>query len=97
MILTHNIDTPFISHLEQKDQDNVQFKRIDADLTEETERQRVQHDEETAKELLQMLFRKNLNKDKLEVKVENLKNENVCCNGYPFRRKPPYAGYDEDV
>src|SRR5699024_1413213 len=33
VILTHNIDAPFISHLEQKDQ-TVQFKRIDADLTE---------------------------------------------------------------
>ena len=43
------------------------------------------------------LFRKNLNKEKLEVKVENLKNESVACNDDAFRRKPSYAGYDEDV
>ena len=34
VILSHNIDTTFISHLEQKDQ-TIQFKRIDADVTEE--------------------------------------------------------------
>ena len=62
VILKHNIDSPFISSLEQKHQD-VQFKRIDADLTEE----------------MTELFRKNLNKDKLEVHVENLKNENVSA------------------
>ena len=74
VILKHNIDSPFISSLEQKHQD-VQFKRIDADLTEEMKGEGTA-DEATAKELTE-LFRKNLNKDKLEVHVENLKNENV--------------------
>ena len=68
VILTHNIDAPFISHLEQKDQ-TVQFKRIDADLTEELKGEEAA-DEETAKTLTE-LFRKSLNKEKLEVKVEN--------------------------
>ena len=39
VILKHNIDSAFISSLEQKNQE-VQFKRIDADLTEETEGRR---------------------------------------------------------
>ena len=58
VILKHNIDSAFISHLEQKDQ-TIQFKRIDADLTE--------------------VFRDALKNDKLEVKVENLKNEKVAA------------------
>ena len=76
VILKHNIDTPFISHLEQKDQ-NLKFKRIDADLTEEL-REEGTADEETVKALTD-LFRKNLNKEKLEVRVEKLKNENVAA------------------
>ena len=76
VILTHNIDAPFISHLEQKDQ-TVQFKRIDADLTEELKGEEAA-DEETAKTLTEM-FRKSLNKEKLEVKVENLKDSSVSA------------------
>lgn len=76
VILKHNIDTPFISHLEQKDQ-NLKFKRIDADLTDEL-REEGTADEETVKSLTE-LFRKNLNKEKLEVRVEKLKNENVAA------------------
>ncbi len=76
VILSHNIDAPFISHLEQKDQ-TIQFKRIDADLTEELKGEGAA-DEETAKTLTE-LFRKNLNKEKLEVKVENLKNDGVSA------------------
>ena len=76
VILKHNIDSAFISSLEQKHQD-VQFKRIDADLTEEMKGEGTA-DEETVKALTE-LFRKNLHKDKLEVHVENLKNENVSA------------------
>ena len=49
VILSHNIDTTFISHLEQKDQ-TIQFKRIDADVTEELKGEGAA-DEETAKTL----------------------------------------------
>lgn len=76
VILKHNIDSPFISHLEQKDQ-TIQFKRIDADLTEEL-REEGTADEDTAKKLTE-LFRKHLNKEKLEVKVEKLKNSSVAA------------------
>jgi molecular chaperone HtpG len=76
VIMKHNIDSPFISHLEQKDE-TIQFKRIDADLTDELKGEGTV-DEETVKALTE-LFRKSLNKEKLEVKVENLKNENVSA------------------
>ena len=76
VILSHNIDTAFISHLEQKDQ-TIQFKRIDADLTEELKGEGAA-DEETTKTLTD-LFRKSLGKEKLEVKVENLKNDSVAA------------------
>ena len=76
VILKHNIDSPFISHLEQKDQ-TIQFKRIDADLTEEL-REEGLADEDTVKELTE-IFRKNLNKERMEVQVEKLKNANVAA------------------
>ena len=76
VILKYNIDSAFISHLEQKDQ-TIQFKRIDADLTEELRGEEAA-DEETSKTLTEV-FRDALKNDKLEVKVENLKNEKVAA------------------
>ena len=76
VILKHNIDSPFISHLEQKNE-NIQFKRIDEDLTEEL-RADGAADEETAK-VLEEVFRKTLNKPNLEVKVEKLKNDSISA------------------
>ena len=76
VILKHNIDSAFISHLEQKDQ-TIQFKRIDADLTEELRGEEAT-DEETSKTLTEV-FRDALKNDKLEVKVENLKNEKFAA------------------
>ena len=77
ILLTSNIDTPFITHLEQKNQ-NVHFLRIDSELSNnfvETE-----EDEDAAKankEKLTEIFRKALENDKLEVQVQKLKNANV--------------------
>ena len=80
VILTHNIDSPFISQLEQRNE-NVKFARIDADLTD-TFKQEVAADEEEAfkanTETLTDIFRKALENDKLDVKVEKLKNESVA-------------------
>jgi len=79
VILTHNIDQPYVQMLEQKEE-NIRFQRIDADLTD-TMKEEVSGDEETTikeqQEALTELFRKALSKEKLEVKVEKLKNENV--------------------
>lgn len=78
ILLTSNIDTPFITHLEQKNQ-NVHFLRIDSELSnnfvEDSE-----EDEETVKanaDKLTEIFRKALDNEKLEVKVQRLKNSNV--------------------
>lgn len=94
VILKHNIDSAFISHLEQKDQ-TIQFKRIDADLTEELRGEEAA-DEETSKTLTEV-FRGALKNDKLEVKVENLKNEKVAAMMTLSEESRLYAGYDEDV
>ena len=78
VILTHNIDSPFITQLEQRNE-NIRFQRIDADLTE-TFKEEVE-DEETFKADTQTLtdvFRKALGNEKLDVKVEKIKNENVA-------------------
>ena len=76
VILKHNIDSAFISHLEQREQ-TVSFKRIDADLTEEL-REEGTADEATVN-TLQEAFRKALGKEKLEVHVEKLKNSSVAA------------------
>lgn len=80
VLLTHNIDSPFITQLEQRNE-NVQFQRIDADLTDTFKEDVAEEEEETFKantETLTEVFRKALENDKLEVKVEKLKNENVA-------------------
>ena len=80
VILTHNIDSPFISQLEQRNE-NVKFARIDADLTDTFKQEVAADEEETFKantETLADIFRKALGNDKLDVKVEKLKNENVA-------------------
>ena len=76
-ILKHNIDTAFISHVEQKNE-KVHFQRIDADLTEDFKDGDGKDLEEETK-TLSGVFKKVLNNDKLEVKVERLKNANVSA------------------
>lgn len=78
ILLTSNIDTPFITHLEQKNQ-NVHFLRIDSELSNNFV-ENTEEDEETVKantDKLTDIFRKALGNDKLEVKVQKLKNANV--------------------
>ena len=76
VILKHNIDAPFISHLEAKNE-NIKFQRIDADVTD-TMKEEVSEDElKEETDALTALFRKALNNDKMEVKVEKLKSEQV--------------------
>ena len=80
VLLTHNIDSPFVPQLEQRNE-NVQFQRIDADLTDTFKEEVAKEEEEAFKadtETLTDVFREALENDKLEVKVEKLKNENVA-------------------
>ncbi len=79
VILTHNIDQPFIQQLESKNE-GVKFQRIDADVTgamksevSEEEEKALQEQEQTLGEIM----KKALNNDKLTVKVESLKDEKI--------------------
>ena len=76
VILNHNIDTSFISHLEMRNE-NYRFMRIDADLTDSLK-------EENAEDLTEItatlsdIFKNALNNEKLNVKVEKLKNDGIA-------------------
>ena len=76
VILDHNIDTSFITQLEQRNE-HYQFKRIDADLTDALKSDNTE-DLTEATTTLSELFKKTLNNDKLTVKVEALKNDEVA-------------------
>ena len=77
LMLTTNIDQPFITHLEQND-DSIRFQRIDAelhdDLTEELDEGDLKEEQDTLTEV----FRNALSKNTLEVQVTKLKNDKVA-------------------
>ena len=75
LILKHNIDSVFISHVEQK-KETVKFMRIDADINESVKADGEENLEEQTKELGE-IFKKALGKENLTVKAEKLKNESV--------------------
>ena len=77
LIMTQTIDSPFITLLEQKNE-NVHFYRIDAELSDNFVGEELS--EETAKEYKDKLtatFEKALDMKTLNVKVESLKDENT--------------------
>lgn len=79
VILTHNIDQPFISQLEAKNE-GIKFQRIDADLTDTFKAKTSKKAEEEMKEQAEAIaeiMKKALKKDKLTVKVEKLKNKKI--------------------
>lgn len=76
VVLTHNIDNPYITHTEQKNE-GVKFTRIDSDVTN-TFKEEVSEDElKDTTEKLTGIFQKALGNDKLSVKVEKLKNASI--------------------
>ena len=75
VILKHNIDAPFITHLEQRNE-NVSFQRIDADLTDSMKEENGEDLKELA-DTLTDVFKKALKKENMNVKVEKLKNDNI--------------------
>lgn len=75
VILKHNIDAPFITHLEQRNE-NVSFQRIDADLTDSMKEESGEELKELA-DTLTDVFKKALKKENMNVKVEKLKNDNI--------------------
>ncbi len=80
VILTHNIDSAFITYLEQRNED-VRFQRIDAEVHDSLKDEVDEGDKEEFQKLsdeLVELFRKELNNEKLEVKVEKLKDDSIA-------------------
>ncbi|MCH5274776.1 MAG: molecular chaperone HtpG [Lachnospiraceae bacterium] len=79
VVLTHNIDQPFISQLESKNE-GIKFQRIDADLTDtfksKTSKKAAEEMQAHA-ESIAKIMKKALKKEKLEVKVEKLKNKKI--------------------
>ena len=76
VILNHNIDTSFISQLEMRNE-HYRFKRIDADLTDSLKDDSTEDLTEATASLTEV-FKNALNNDKLTVKVESLKNDNIA-------------------
>ncbi len=79
VILTHNIDQPFITQLEQ-DNEKIAFLRIDADITDSIKEEVSAEDAKSLEDetkSLEELFRKVLNREKLTVKVEKLKDSKI--------------------
>jgi molecular chaperone HtpG len=79
VIMPAAIDNPFISHVEQK-HEGLKFLRIDTDLNASF-KEEVKEDDEAFKktsEELTEVFKKALNNDKLDIKVEKMKNASVA-------------------
>lgn len=79
VFMQHNIDNPFIGHVEQK-HENLKFSRLDSDVSDTLKDEVAEEDKEAFtqnQEALTTTFKKALNNDKLEVKLEKLKNENI--------------------
>ncbi len=80
VILDQNIDSPFITQLEQQNQ-NLHFMRIDADVTENSKEEVSEEEKEdfqAQSDSLVEIFRKELGNDQLKVKVEKLKDDNTA-------------------
>jgi molecular chaperone HtpG len=81
VILEHNIDQAFISHMEMK-MEGVKFIRIDGDLTDTMKDASDSEDEEANKistETLEKVFKEALNNEELIVQVETLKSEDISA------------------
>lgn len=76
VVLTHNIDTPFITHTEQKNE-GVKFTRIDSDITNTFKEDIPEEELKETTDKLSEIFKKALSNDKLTVKVEKLKNADI--------------------
>ena len=79
VLLTHNIDQPFVSQLEAKNE-GIKFQRIDADLTDtfksKTSKKAAEEMEKQTEEVGK-LFKKALKKDNVKIKLEKLKNKKI--------------------
>ena len=76
VILNHNIDTSFISQLEQRNE-KFKFMRIDANLTDSLKEENAE-DAKEAEETLSKVFKDTLKNDKLTIKAAKLKNADIA-------------------
>ncbi len=77
--MTHNIDNPFITSLEAKN-DKVKFYRIDAEIGDNLKGEKLTEEEEKEyTDKLTETFKKALGKEELKVKVERLKDASVSA------------------
>ncbi len=76
VILTHNIDQPFITNIESKNE-NLKFKRIDADLSDNFKEETSEDELKDMTEKLSKTFKDALGKENLTVNVEKLKNASI--------------------
>ena len=76
VILDHAIDTSFITQLEQRNE-NYKFCRIDADVTDSMVEETSEDELKAETDTLTEIFRKALNNEGLEVKVEKFKNKDL--------------------
>ena len=80
VILTHNIDQPFVQQLESKNED-IKFMRIDSDVTEALKNKtskKAQEELSKQGEELKPLFEKVLKKKDIKLVVEKLKNKKIA-------------------
>lgn len=76
VLLTHNIDTPFITHLEQRN-DKVKFLRIDSELSDNFVEETSEEELKETTEKLTELFKKALGQENLTVQVQKMKNADI--------------------
>ncbi len=76
VILTHNIDQPFITNMESKNE-NLKFKRIDADLSDSFKEETSKDELKDMTEKLSKTFKDALGKENLTVNVEKLKDASI--------------------
>ena len=76
VILTHNIDQPFITNMESKNE-NLKFKRIDADLSDSFKEETSKDELKDMTEKLSKTFKDALGKENLTVNVEKLKDSSI--------------------
>jgi len=80
VILDHHIDNPFISMMESK-VEHVEFKRVDADLSdllEDNEEAKDQEADKTILESIEALYKRVLSKETFNVQLQTLKSKDVA-------------------
>ena len=76
VLLTHNIDQPFITTLESKNE-GVHFARIDADISDSFKEETSEDELKSETETLTEIFKKALNNENIKIEVSKLKNASI--------------------